>query len=173
MAKNSKIEKETRQLIESISDLVKKKGDRYKFKSKKKKLVKKVRKTCVHWVIRKGKPVPTVVRDEANPSCWRCAICGATFPIKPLQSENGVNAYQSKVDEMLGLVNQIQFYSVKLGGDAEDTKTLLKLKQLLPKYAKMSRNIIKHINKREEFENQKKRQDSMSQFSAYSGFNYR
>ena len=36
MAKSKKIEKETRRLIESVSDCIKKKGNRYKFKTKNK-----------------------------------------------------------------------------------------------------------------------------------------
>lgn len=173
MAKKSKIEKETRRLIEGISDLVKKKGDRYKFKSKKKKLIKKVKRTCVHWAIRKGKEVPTVVRDPEHPGNWKCAICGASFPIKPLQGENGENAYDKMTSQMLAAVNQIQFYSVKLGGDADDTKMFLQLKKMLPRYAKVSKQILKRINKREEFENNRKKSDAMSQFDMYSGFNYR
>jgi hypothetical protein len=175
MAKKSKkIEKETRKLIESIGDMVKRKNGRYKFKSKNKKIVKKVKKTCVHWIMRKGKEVPTVVHDPENPGMWRCAICGAKFPIKPLApTEDGRSAYQVAANDMLGLVNQMQFWSVKLGGDAEDTKMFIKLKELLPRYAKVSKQILKRINKREEYENNRKRSDVMSQFDAYAGFNYR
>ena len=172
MAK-SKIEKETKRLMEAMSDLVKKKGDHYKFRSKKKKIVKKVKKTCVHWIIRKGKPVPTVIHDPERPGYWKCAICGASFPIKPLQSENGHNAYAEETDKMLSLVNQMQFWSVKLGGDADDTKMFIKPKQLLPQFSKVSKQILKHVNKREEYENNRKKSDAMSQFDMYSGFNYR
>lgn len=172
MAKKSKrIEKETRRLMESISDMVKKKGgDRYKFKSKSKKVVKKVKRTCVHWIMRKGKEVPTVVHAENG--MWKCAICGATFPIRPLESVDGKTGYEIEANKMLGLVNQMQFLSVKLGGDADDTKMFIKLKELLPRYAKVSKQILKRVNKREEYENNRKRSDVMSQFDAYSGFNY-
>lgn len=171
MAKSKKIEKETRKLIESISEMVKKKDGRYKFKTKNKKAVKKIKKTCVHWIIRKGKEVPTVVSDGNGK--WRCALCGATFPIKPLDTLNGKSAYEAEAEHMLELVNQIQFWSVKLGGDADDTKMFIKLKELLPRYAKVSAQIIKRVNKREEYENNKHRADVMSQFDSWSGFNYR
>lgn len=168
MAKN-KVEKETRKLMESISDLVKKKGDRYKFKSKKKKLVKEVKKTCVHWIIRKGKEVPTVEESPNNPGYWRCKICGAEFPIKPVE----LNEYHANIYQTLAYVNQMQFLSVKLGGDADDTKMFIQLKKLLPKFAKASKNIIKASNKRQQWEDNRKKSDSMSQFDSYSGFNYR
>lgn len=174
MAKKSKkIEKETRRLIESISDLLKVRGDRYKFKSKNKKVVKKVKRTCVHWIMRKGKEQPAVVHSD-RPGYWKCAICGAEFPIKPLETlENGKSQYEVETENMLGLVNQMQFWSVKLGGDAEDTKMFIELKKLLPRYAKVSKQILKRVNKREQYENNKRQSDVMSQFDAYSGFNYR
>lgn len=173
MAKKSKkIEKETRRLMESISDLVKKKGgDRYKFKSKNKKVVKKVKRTCVHWIIRKGKEVPTVTHSENG--MWKCAICGAEFPIRPVDPVNGMNGYEWETKKMLQLINQMQFFGVKLGGDAEDTKMFIKLKELLPRFSKVSKQILKRVNKREEYENNRKRSDVMSQFDAYSGFNYK
>lgn len=168
MAKN-KVEKETRKLIEAMSDLVKKKGDRYKFKSKKKKLVKQAKKTCVHWIMRKGKEVPTVIESPTNPGYWRCKICGAEFPIKPAE----LSEYNSTINQTLAYVNQMQFLSVKLGGDAEDTKMFIQLKKLLPKFGKATKNIIKTANKRQQWEDNRKKTDTMSQFESYSGFNYR
>ena len=174
MAKSKKVEKETRRLMESIGDKVKKKNGRSKFKSKNKKIVKKVKKTCPHWIMRKGKEVPAVIHDPNNPNNWKCAICGATFPIKPLAAlDNGKSAYEEESNHMLELVNQIQFWGVKLGGDAEDTKMFIKLKELLPRFSKVSKQILKRVNKREEYENNKRRTDAMSQFDAYSGFSYR
>jgi hypothetical protein len=171
MAKKSKkIEKETRRLIEAVSATIRRKNDRYKFKSKKKKVIKQVKRTCVHWIIRKGKEVPTVVNDNGQ---WKCQVCGATFPIKPLEAVNGKSAYEIETEKMLALVNQIQFWSVKLGGDAEDTKMFLQLRKMLPRYAKVSKQILKRVNTREEYENRSKSSDIMSQFDAYSGFNYR
>ena len=177
MAKSKKVEKETRRLIEGISDLVKKsnKSGKYKFKSKSKKVRKKVMKTCVHWIMRKGKETPTVSKDPEKPDMWRCSICGARFPIKPLMIDDGTkrNGYEIKTDEVLGLVNQMQFWSVKLGGDADDTKMFIKLKELLPRFAKVSRQILKRVNKREEYEKNRSHSDVMSQFDDYSGgFNY-
>lgn len=171
--KSKKVEKETRRLMEAIGELVKKKNDSYKFKSKDKKKVKKVKKKCVHWTIRKGKEIPTVKHDPEHPGCWKCLICGAVFPIKPIESNGEKNAYEESVDHVVGLVNQMQFLSVKLGGDADDTKMFLRLREDLPRFAKVSKQILKRVNKREEYENNSKKGDVMSQFDAYNGFNYR
>ena len=169
MAKKSKkVEKETRRLMEGITDLVKKKGDRYKFKSKNKKVIKKVKKTCVHWIIRKGKEYPMVFNDPERPGYWKCA-CGYSFPIKPAT----IDVYNQTADQMLEFVNQMQFWSVKLGGDAEDTKMFLRLKEALPRFKKVSKQILKRVNQRQEFENNKERSDVLAQFDAYAGFNYK
>lgn len=174
MAKKSKkVEKETRRLMESLGDLVKKRGDRYKFKSKSKKVVKKVKRTCPHWIMRKGKEVPTVVHDSNNPGSWKCLVCGAVFPIKPLESDGKRTGYDIETDRMLGLINQMQFWSVKLGGDAEDTKMFIRLKENLPRFAKVAKQILKRVNKREEYENNRTKGDVMAQFDAYSGFGYK
>lgn len=165
--KNKKIEKETYRLIESISDIVKKKGDRYKFKSKNKKTVKKIKKTCVHFIIRKGKEVPTVTVDGTDH--WRCTICQKTFPIVPKKESEYIKA----TEEMLELVNQIQFYAVKLGGDAEDTKMFLKLKTDLPRFEKVAKHVLKAVNQRQAWEKNRENSDIMSQFNMYSGFNYK
>jgi len=170
MAKKSKkVEKETRRLMESISDLVKKKGDRYKFKSKSKKVVKKVKKTCVHWIIRKGKETPTVIQDPDRPGYWKCTICQASFPIRPITTEE----YIANSNDMLALVNQMQFWSVKLGGDADDTKMFIRLKSDIPRFQKVSKQILKRVNQRAVWEKNRENADVMSQFDAYSGFNYR
>lgn len=177
--KKVKVEKETRRLMEGITDLVKKKGDRYKFKSKNKKVIKKVKKTCVHWIIRKKGETPTVIHDPERPGNWKCTICSASFPIKPLvikkdpDTGKWINPYEIKANELLELVNQIQFYSVKLGGDADDTKMFITLKQALPRFAKVSKQVVKRINQREAWENNRERGDIMSQFDAYNGINYR
>lgn len=170
MAKKSKkVEKETRRLMEGIADLVKKKGDRYKFKSKNKKLVKKVKKTCVHWIIRKGKEVPTVVIDPERSGYWKCTICGESFPIKPVSHDE----YVDTCKRTLEFVNQMQFWSVKLGGDADDTKMFIRLKESIPRFEKVSKQILKRVNQREAWEKNREHSDVMSQFDAYSGFNYR
>ena len=170
MAKKSKkIEKETRRLIEGIADLVKKKGDGYKFKSSKKKQIRKVKKTCVHWIIRKGKEVPTLTEDPKNPANWKCTICGETFPIRPGTPEE----YRQVAEQIISHINQLQFWSVKMGGDAGDTKLFLQMKQLVPRYLKAQKNILKAVNKRQEFEDRKSNTDSMSQFSSFSAFSYR
>lgn len=167
--KSKKVEKETRRLMESVTDLVKKKGDRYKFKSKNKKIIKKVKRSCVHWIIRKGKEVPTVIHDPEHPGNWKCTICGASFPVRPVD----MDVYYDSTDKMLQYINQMQFWSVKLGGDAEDTKMFIKLKENLPRFAKVSKQILKRVNQRDAWEKNRERSDVMSQFDAYSGFNYR
>lgn len=170
MAKKSKkVEKETRRLMESIADLVKKKGDRYKFKTKSKKQIKRIKKTCPHWITRKGKDVPTVSKDPNNPNNWKCNICGSTFPVEPLKLEE----YEAATASMLSLVNQIQFYSVKLGGDASDTKMFLNLKQNLPRFNRVAKQVLKRVNQRQAWEQNKKKSGSLDQFSAYGGFEYK
>ena len=67
----------------------------------------------------------------------------------------------------------MQFWSVKLGGDAEDTKMFLKLKEMIPRFEKASRHILKQVNKREALENNRQNSDILAQFDAYTGFNYR
>lgn len=174
MAKKSKIEKNTRRIISAVSDLVKRKDGRYKFKTKKKKIIRKVKRSCVHWIIRKGKEVPTVNQDPNDKSMWVCSVCKAKFPIRPLEKEYPKhNPYQDKVNEMLGYVNQMQFYSVKLGGDAEDTKLLLRLRKDLPEFAKIAKQITKRIEQRNKYENKKSQADLASQFSAYNSFSYK
>lgn len=168
--KSKKIEKETRRLIEGISDLIKRKDGTYKFKTKKKKEIKKIKTTCVHWTIRKkdNKEVPTLDQD-VNPANWKCRICDATFPIRPGTEDE----YKDVADQFLSHVNQALFYSIKLGGNADDTKLLLRLKELVPRYVKAQKNIMKTMNKRQEWENRKNNSDTLSQFDSYAGFSYR
>ena len=170
MAKKSKkIEKETRRLIESITDLVKKKGDRYKFKVKNKKTIKKVKKTCCHWIYRKNKEVPTLNASIDRKGYWRCDICEAEFPVVPYT----LKEYEEIYNTALETVNQIQFWAVRLGGDADDTKMFLRLKSDLPRMIKVAKNILKAIEKRRLSESKNNSKEVLSQFSNYSGFNYR
>lgn len=169
MAKQSKkIEKETRRLIETITDMVKKKGDKYKFKHKNKKTIKKVKKTCVHWIIRKNKPQPLVMNDPEN-GWWRCAVCGARFPVSPFEHDE----MEQACNTLLTMVNQMQFWAVKFGGDAEDTKMFLELKKYIPKFDKVSKAITKRLYKRAQWENNRDKTDAMNQFDMYAGFSYK
>lgn len=163
-----RVEKETRRLIESVSETVKKKGNSYKFKSKNKKVVKKIKKTCVHWVYHKKKEVPALDQHPTKTNWWKCSICGAEFPIIPLNPED----YKEPVDYTLALVNQIQFYAVMLGGDADDTRMFLRLKKDLPDFEKVARRVAKKINQKEKFERNRANGTSMSQFDMYAGFGY-
>ena len=168
--KSKKVEKETRRLMEGMADLVRKtKKGRYKFRTGKKKQIKKIKRQCVHWIMRKGRDVPTVQQDPTNPMNWRCAICETSFPVRPATQPE----YDEAISKMLGYVNQMQFWSVKMGGDADDTKMFLTLKSLIPRFSKAQRNILKQVNKRQEWEDRKTNSDSLSQFDGYSGINYR
>lgn len=169
MAKKCKIEKETRRVIEGISELVKYKGDRYKFRTKNKKTIKKIRRTCVHWVIRKHKELPSLVRDTRIPGNWKCSICNVSFPIKPFTRDE----YDEIINRTLMTVNQIQFWAVSLGGDAEDTKMFLNLKRDLPRFEKVCHQVLKQVNKRQSLEENRENSDIMSRFDAYAGFNYK
>ena len=171
MSKKKKVEKETRRLIEAVSDTIKRKKDGgYKFKSGKKKVIKKIKRTCLHWVIRKGKEVPCVHQDPENPNNWKCDICGATFPIRPLNEEE----YSNTIKSILESINQMQFWSVKMGGDKDDTKLFVQLKQLLmAHYVKAQKAIVKNINKRQRWDERNTKTDGLTQFDSYAGFDYR
>jgi len=170
MSKNKKIkniDKDTRRHLEATTDMLKKKGDRFKFKSGKgsKKTVKKLRKLCMHWMIRKGKPIPTV---EENNGMWECYLCHAKFPIVPKTEEE----YDEIITNAIEVVNQIVFLAVHLGGDSSDMKTFLHLKEDLPRLRKIAREVIKQSNKRQQFESNSEDNNVMSQFSQYGGLQY-
>lgn len=167
--KSKKIEKETRRLIEGISDLVKKKGDKYKFRTGKKKQIREIKKTCAHWIIRKGKEYPTVINDPDNGHNWKCTICGASFPVAPESKDKN----SALIKEMLGRINQLGFYMVQMGGDADDTKVILRLKKDLLRFDKMQKNISKQLDKRRIYEENRDRSDTLSQFGSFAGFNYK
>ena len=172
MSKKKKVEKETRRLIEAVSDTIKRRKDGgYKFKSKKKKVVKKIKTSCLHWVIRKGKEVPCVHQDPDHAGNWKCDICGASFPIRPLDDEQ----YRKVIDDTLQMINQLQFWSVKMGGNKEDTKLFIQLKKLMKDhFTKSQKHIVKSINKRQSWEDRaKQNSDGLAQFDSYTGFDYR
>jgi hypothetical protein len=168
--KSRKIEKETRRLIEAMADLVKKSknGDTYKFKSGSKKQIRRMKKTCVHWIIRKGKETPAVKDDPEKAGYFKCRICGASFPINPLTSNEYREAYQT----VLSYINQQQFYSIQMGGDSSDTKRFLRLKEDIPELMKMTDHIVKYMNKWKNWEETKNRENVLSQFKSYSGYSY-
>lgn len=171
MAKKKKrIEKETRRLMDGIADLVKRKGDKYKFKTKSKKKIKQIKRTCPHWTVYKGgEEGPATSRSEKDPKYWECGICHTRFLVRPEE----IGEYKAVAEKMLEQINQVQFWAVKMGGDREDTEMFLKLRQLIPRYEKVARQIIRRVNKRERWEKNRKNSDSLAQFDAYSGFNYR
>ena len=170
MAKKSKkIEKVTRGIMDSTGNLVKRKGDRYKFRNVKKREIKQVKKHCIHWIMRKGVEVPTLIPDPANPANWKCAICGAVFPIHIREEEE----YKNNINKIIEDINQLQFWSVKFGGNKEDTRLFLELKVRLTRFAKVQRNLIKQVDKRAHFEDRKKSTDTIGQFDSYAGFQFK
>ena len=168
MAKSKKIEKETRKLMESSSDIVKKKGNRYKFKCKKKKM-KKVKQQCVHWIYRKGKEQPLVTSEASQPDYWRCTLCEHEFPIRPAE----LPAYIEAIDRAMEYVDQMLFWSVKLGGDKDDIQMFMRLKADLPRFKKVCKQILKRVNQRQAWEKNRENSDVLAQFDAYSAFNYK
>ena len=86
--------------------------------------------------------------------------------------DDGTSAYKETINSAMELINQIQFLSVKLGGDADDTKMFLKLKENLPRFSKVATQIIKRVNKREEFDKRREDGNSMARFDSYSSFGY-
>lgn len=166
--KNKKIEKETRRLIESISDLVKYKNDRYKFKTKKKKQIKVINTTCMHWVIKNGKVKPAVQEDPAHPGMFRCRICGKLFPIQPMEKEE----YEDACRSFEALVNQAAFYSVAMGGNSDDTKLFITLKKAVPRFEKVIKNEGKALAKRKEYIESRKGDNGSGQFDSWSVVNY-
>jgi len=169
MAKKSKVEKETRRLMEGMADLVKRKGNRYKFKTGKKKQIRKIKRKCVCWIIRKGEKCPTVQTDTANPMNWKCTICGSSFPKRPATMEE----YFKDINGFISYIDQAKFFSVMMGGNAEDTKLFLRMKSDSIRFRKVLKNVIKNINKRQKWEDRKEKSDSLDQFDSYAGFNYR
>ncbi len=169
MAKSKKIEKETRKLMEAVGDMVKKKGDRYKFKCKNKKKIKRVKRQCVHWIYRKGKENPLTISDPDRPGYWKCTVCQRSFPIKPAK----LAEYNESINGTMEYLDQMIFWSVKLGGDKEDTQMFLRLKADLPRFEKVCKQILKRVNQREAWEKNRENSDVLAQFDAYASFNYR
>jgi len=170
MAKKDKVEKETRRVMESVAELIKRKGDHFKFRTKKKKQIRKIKLSCVHWIMRKGKGMPTVNKDTDNPGNWKCTICGASFPIRPTDTIEDFNEIANK---FLGYVNQSQFWAVKMGGDKEDTKMFLQLRTLIPRQMKVYKNIHKQIRKQREWDEKRTQIDPVSQLQmGYTGYSY-
>lgn len=163
-----KIEKETRKVIEAISDLVRRKNDTYKFKGKKKQ-IKEVRKTCVHWIIRKGITSPTIMTLDTSPDKWTCKVCKKSFP----KAIKEISEYQAIINAFEEIVNQCFFYSVNMGGNSDATKVFLTLKRLLPKYQRITTNLMKRIKKRDTYENRRMNSDIVNQFGNYSAITYK
>ena len=84
-----------------------------------------------------------------------------------------MDQYQSTTRQVLSYVDQMLFWSVKLGGDMDDTKMFLSLKENLPRFEKVTRTITKRLNKIDSFENNRSKSNALDQFNNYSAFNYK
>jgi len=169
--KNKKIEKETRRLIEAISDVVRRKDGKYKFKGLNKKEIRTLKRDCPHWIIRKGTAVPTVVESQQSPGFWTCELCGASFKVRPFDD---LRQYQAACKQFLSVVDQVFFYSVRMGGDADDTRMFLMLKKLVPRFGKVAKNAMKQLKKKEEYEKRNRNaQGDGGQFGHISSYNYK
>lgn len=166
--KLAKIDKGTRELIQSYSEIIKiKKGDP-KLKGKGKK-IKAIKRSCVHWMAHKGDLIPTVETCPEDETKWVCKICGAVFPKAPIPQEDVYDC----IKKVLGLVNQSQFWSVKMGGDKDDMATFIRLKRLLSEYSKINENIQKAVQKRAIYESNRDNSDAVNNVLGYYGdFSY-
>ena len=167
--KRSKVNKETRALIEALTDMTKRSGNAYKFKSgAKKKAVRRAKKTCVHMRISKGRETPALEINPQNSEEFRCLICGATFPQAPLDQQE----YDDAFVKVLKYINQIQFYANALGCDSEDSRLIIQLKASIPTFMKIQRNVRNDTIKRQKFEDNRANTNNMSQFDMGSGYSY-
>lgn len=166
--KLKKVEKGTRELIDSISEIIKIKDGAPKLKGKGKK-IKAIKKSCVHWMAKKGDLIPTVETYSEDASKWVCKICGAVFPKAPIPQEDTEDC----INKVLELVNQSQFWSVKMGGNKDDVAMFIRLKKLLPDYLKTNKSMMKAIQKRAEYESNKDNSDAVNNIlGSYGDFSY-
>lgn len=173
--KKSEIEKSTRRIIEATSEMIRVKNGKLKWKKKlKKKKIRLAQISCFHWrTTSKGGDRPALFEDPDRPGYWKCDICKRSFPIIPLKpTEDNPEPYTVKIDEMLEYVNQIAFWSVKLGGNARDTETFLRLKTELERFKKVAKNVSRRVRKNSDAEN-RRNNDVESQFNAWASFGYR
>ena len=172
--KKSSIEKNTRKVIEATSEMIKLRGGKVKWRKKlKKKQIRLAQMSCFHWIIRNGNASPALIQDENRPGYWTCRICHRSFPIKPLSiTDDNPEPYVKATNDMLEVVNQIAFWSVRLGGDGNDCKMFLSLKKDLERFKKVSKAVVKRVRKRNEFEQQQNSTKS-GPFDAWTGFNYK
>lgn len=175
--KNKKIDKETLRLIESVTDMVKKKKDEsgneiYKFqKGIKRKQIKQIKRSCPHWILNKKQSLtPLVEQDPTNPSYWVCKLCGHPIPKAFLTPEQ----YKQASDNYLALIDQAMVYLIKLGGDSDDAKILLKLKENVPKARKILMNMAELDEKiRREKKATEEKSSQFGSYQAYNQINYR
>ena len=179
MAKSDKkkFEKDTRLLLERISDMVKpSKNGKFKFRKSSRKIVKNIKRNCCHWLLVKGKAETTVQACPDRPGYWKCGICKAEFPMAPFvkRKEPGEKdytpGYTEVFDDALGAVNQILLWETGLGGNKDDLRTMLELKRYLPKMLKIAKHVPKIIEKRTQKDN---RNTGANVFDMYNGWNYR
>lgn len=170
--KKSKIDKETRRFIEKVSDLIKKRrDDKYVLKGRKKE-IREIKKTCLHWEIRKrNKDIPAVRPHPTKEGYWECRICREVFPVGPLDPGDEEQGIPHEVDlicdKFLGMVNHIVLLAVRMGGDSDDIAKFIKVKRLVPDVAKMSKNICKKLNKRQKYEDNRRNNSAGGRFDSW------
>lgn len=149
MAKRKKYDRETWDLMESVTMMIRPgKDDNGNYRLKKgfkKKDVKRIRRQCPHWVLdKKGRPVTAVklLRDRnGNPTGEvQCRVCRAIFPLIP---SSDPDEYVDAVEKTEELVNQIEYWDVYAGGSKENMKMFLALRQYLPRFVKVAGRVAK------------------------------
>ena len=164
--KTNRIEKETRKLIETTSDLIRERPDgSFKIKGRKKKEVKNIKLLCPHWIIKKRKERATVI-DADEPGVFQCRLCNAKFWRNPLDNKN----IDDICDYASALVHQIGFYMILTGCDTEDAQIITKLKRTLPRFRKMAKNVSRQITRRNDIH--KNRGRDTDNFTGHSLFKY-
>ena len=164
-----KVERETRRLIESISELGKYKNNDFKFNKKvKKKTVNAAKRNCLHYYSKNGRIIPTMTQAGSAPGFRKCRICGAQFKITPPSEEN--------IDIMnatfLSEVDRVAFSAVACGGNKDDLKVCLAIKAALYKFNKIDRNVSKIMRKRSEFQTKREKSPIDDNFHSYAGYDY-
>lgn len=167
-----KLDKTTRHVLEAFSDVIKQDDNgefKLKAKGRSKKQLKKLKRSCMHWRIVKNKIVPMVEESAEHPGYWHCKGCGEYFPIRPLTD----NEYSDLIEKFLSIVNQMCIFSVRMGGDSDDTKMLIEFKHMIPKFEKVAENILAQLNKREQMQSQSESYGRETPFDDYNTFGYR
>lgn len=149
MAKRKKYDRETWDLMESVTMMIRPgKDDEGNYRLKKgfkKKDVKRIRRQCPHWVLdKKGRPVTAVklLRDDEGIPTGKvqCRVCKAVFPLVP---SSDPKTYVASVSRVEALINQVEYWDVYAGGSKDNMKMFLALRQYLPRFVKVAGRVAK------------------------------